>query len=62
MLYVIKQMSKKTNKPYTSLVLKVGNVERTLSFDEAIICLALNISPYELYNLEIGSYPVSERS
>jgi hypothetical protein len=61
-IFVAKRISKKTNKPYTSLCLKVGNVERILTMDENTICLALNVSPLELYNLEIGEYPVSERS
>lgn len=62
MIYVTKKISKKTNKPYTALVLKVGQIERNLTYDESTICLALNISPLELFNLEIGDYPISERS
>lgn len=61
MFFVVKRISQKSNKPYSALVIRVSNIERILSYDVSIICLALDISPLQLFNLDIGEYPVSER-
>lgn len=57
-LYVSIFQSKRSGKPTYALVLDLGYVKKFLSFDTCLVAEVLQMSVFDLLNLDYGEYEV----
>lgn len=61
-LYVSIFQSKRSGKPTYALVLDLGYTRKFLSFDTCLVAEVLQMSVFDLLNLDYGDYPIMTES